>query len=212
MRVSVVIPTLNRAAFLPRAIESVRAQPEVDVELLVVDQNSTDGTTELLDGLGVNWITEPERGAGWARQAGLRHTRQDYVLFLDSDDWLTNRALVHLGEILQGAPDATLAYGSHQRVDCTGQSPRIIDSAVFAAPMVSFSLTRRDRFDSKKAFEGDNHSWSRWVMESRARGNRFVQSGELVGYRGLHSGNVSLEPGSFQELIQIARQLRDRTS
>jgi len=212
VEVSVVIPTLNRAAFLPRAIESVRAQTGVDVELVVVDQGSTDGTTELLDGLGANWIIEPERGAGWARQAGLRHTRHDFVLFLDSDDWLSDHALAHLGERLQGAPHATLAYGCHQRVDCTGQSPRVITSTVYTAPMVSFSLTRRDRFDSNEPFEGDNHSWPLWVMERRARGDHFVQSGELVGYRGLHDSNVSLEPGSFQRLIQIARQLRDRTS
>jgi glycosyltransferase involved in cell wall biosynthesis len=89
--VSVVIPTYNRQAMLGEAIDSVLAQTYAHVELIVVDDGSTDGTRALLssygDRLGV--LRQPRRGVSAARNRGVAAARGALVAFLDSDDlWL----------------------------------------------------------------------------------------------------------------------------
>ncbi len=87
--VSVVIPTWNRARFLGRAVDSVLAQDHPAFELIVVDDGSTDGTTELLAAYGpaLGVITHAEnRGVSAARNSGIRAARYPLIAFLDSDD------------------------------------------------------------------------------------------------------------------------------
>jgi len=87
--VSVIIPTFNRAEQLPRAIRSVLTQAWADFELLVVDDGSTDETSELLarlDDRRVRCLRQENQGVSSARNLGLRHARGRLVTFLDSDD------------------------------------------------------------------------------------------------------------------------------
>ena len=85
---SVVIPTYNRVNLLLRALASVWSQTLTDLEVVVVDDGSTDETSERLAGLGdrVQLITQANRGPGSARNLGANVARGKYVAFLDSDD------------------------------------------------------------------------------------------------------------------------------
>lgn len=86
---SVVLPTFNRVAVLPRAIESVLAQELEDFELLVADDGSTDGTTELVRSIPdarLRYLRQENRGVSAARNLGLGAARGLAVTFLDSDD------------------------------------------------------------------------------------------------------------------------------
>lgn len=94
--VTVIIPTYNRAATLPAAIESVMAQELADVEIIVADDGSTDGTQALLAqryGEKIRAIPLPHSGLpAVARNAALREAMGEYVAFLDSDDrWLPGK-------------------------------------------------------------------------------------------------------------------------
>ena len=88
-RISVVIPTFNRAHLLDRAIESVLAQTYQDLEILVVDDGSTDNTREKLATYGdaITYVYQKNAGAAAARNTGLTIASGDFVNFLDSDDW-----------------------------------------------------------------------------------------------------------------------------
>ncbi len=93
---SVVIPTRNRAQLVRDAIRCAHAQREGEVEVIVVDDASTDSTAELLDrefGDGIRLLRlEHRRGPGGARNAGARLARGELVSFLDSDDiWLPGK-------------------------------------------------------------------------------------------------------------------------
>ena len=88
MLFSIVIPTYNRLALLPRTLDSVWAQRFTDFEVIVVDNGSTDGTDAWLETLGarVQRLRQDNLGPGPARNAGAARARGDYLAFLDSDD------------------------------------------------------------------------------------------------------------------------------
>ena len=85
---SVIIPVFNRASLVARTIDSVLAQTEADVEVIAVDDGSTDGSLEVLASYGsrIAVLQQANRGPGAARNLGARHARGDYLAFLDSDD------------------------------------------------------------------------------------------------------------------------------
>jgi glycosyltransferase involved in cell wall biosynthesis len=87
-RVSIIMPTFNRADTILRAVESVRAQRFQDWELIVIDDGSTDDTRDRLVGLDprLRVVAQENQGVGAARNRGLREARGELIAFLDSDD------------------------------------------------------------------------------------------------------------------------------
>src|SRR5579859_3111954 len=91
--VSVIIPTHNRAAPVREAVESVLAvrRDSFELEVLVVDDGSTDETAEVIGAMSVTHLRTEGIGTAGARNAGLRAATSDFVAFLDDDDsWLPN--------------------------------------------------------------------------------------------------------------------------
>ncbi len=97
--VSVVIPTYNMAAFIGQAISSVLAQSMTDLELVVVDDGSTDETAQVVSGFGdrVSYIHQANNGGNSARNRGVAAAHGRYVAFLDADDtWLPEKLELQL--------------------------------------------------------------------------------------------------------------------
>lgn len=91
-QVSVIIPVYNAEQYLEKCIGSITAQTLEDIEILCVDDGSTDGSLVLLKKLQaadgrIRVITQPNGGAGAARNTGLRHAAGKYLSFLDADDF-----------------------------------------------------------------------------------------------------------------------------
>jgi glycosyltransferase involved in cell wall biosynthesis len=109
-RVSVIIPTYNRAGCLAQAVESVLSQHFRDYELIVVDDGSTDETPRLLSGYdhAIRVLRQENRGVSAARNAGLVAARGGLIAFLDSDDiWLPEK-LCRQVEFFNLHPDALI--------------------------------------------------------------------------------------------------------
>lgn len=90
---SIIIPTYNRANFLPKTLATVFAQTFQDFEVIVVDDGSQDNTAEVLQQLQQNYpqlayYSQPNSERGVARNFGMRLAVGEYITFLDSDDWL----------------------------------------------------------------------------------------------------------------------------
>jgi glycosyltransferase involved in cell wall biosynthesis len=88
-KVSVVIPTYNRAATVRKGIESVLAQTVTDLEVIVVDDGSSDDTQKILGetfGDRIRYYAQPNKGASVARNKGITEARGEWIAFLDSDD------------------------------------------------------------------------------------------------------------------------------
>src|SRR6266496_3667581 len=121
--VSVVIPTYNRACWLGDAICSVLQQSHPALEILVVDDGSTDHTKELCAQFGsrVRHIPQEHAGAAVARNRGLQEVRGEYVAFLDSDDlWEPRKLETHLA-VHRALPQVGWSMSDSQVIDVEGR-------------------------------------------------------------------------------------------
>jgi GT2 family glycosyltransferase len=122
--VSVVIPTYNRAHWLRSAICSALRQSYPPLEILVVDDGSTDDIGELCDQLGppVRHIRQEHAGAAVARNRGLAEARGDYIAFLDSDDlWEPRKLEVHLA-LHRAVPQVGWSVSDCLMIDLEGRA------------------------------------------------------------------------------------------
>jgi len=106
--VSVIIPTFNRAGIVPRAIDSVLGQTYRPVEVIVVDDGSTDETPRVLGAYSgaIVPVFQANAGAAAARNRGLREAQGDLVAFLDSDDvWLATKLQRQVGVLERAGRD-----------------------------------------------------------------------------------------------------------
>ncbi len=106
--VSIIIPAYNYASYLSRAIGSCLDQTYGNVEIIVVDDGSTDDTALVARemGPGVVYLFQENSGVSSARNAGLARARGDFIIFLDADDCLENDAIEVRLKALQEWPDA----------------------------------------------------------------------------------------------------------
>lgn len=97
--VSVIIPSYNRALFLKEALDSVLLQKNVEMEVIVVDDGSTDNTSAIVESCGhsIRYYYQPNAGVSAARNAGIKIARGEWLAFLDSDDlWLPGKLEIQL--------------------------------------------------------------------------------------------------------------------
>ena len=107
---SVIIPTFNRAHVLGRAIDSVLAQDYGPLEVVVVDDGSTDDTPDLLKGYAnqIRVLTQPNQGVSSARNSGIRESLGRYIALLDSDDAWTPDKISHQMAFFEANADAMI--------------------------------------------------------------------------------------------------------
>ncbi|NDC37431.1 MAG: glycosyltransferase [Proteobacteria bacterium] len=111
-KISVLTPVYNCARYLNRCIESVQNQAYPNVEHVVVDGGSQDGTVEILKSYPhLVWISEPDTGEANALNKALRMATGDFIVWLNGDDWLEPGAFLAIAERVRLQPDIDVLYG-----------------------------------------------------------------------------------------------------
>lgn len=148
--VSVILPTYNRAAFLPQALAAIRSQRHAGWELIVIDDGSTDDTEAVVRRETAGWsqpVTyhkQANAGPYGARNAGLDRARGAYVAFYDSDDtWLPH----HLSDclsVMSANADVDWVYASCRVVDAADRELSPSTFYVDGQPRAFLSLNSRE--------------------------------------------------------------------
>jgi len=163
--VSVIVPCYNGAAFLEETLRSALAQSYAEVEVVVVDDGSTDNSPEIARRFPVRYIRQPNRGLCEARNAGIRESKGDYLVFLDADDRLKPRAIEAGLRAIALRPDCAMSVGDHVFIAADGS--HLSDSAKQSPlhshyeallksnfiEMISSVLFRRSVFDEVGGFD-----------------------------------------------------------
>ncbi len=205
-RVSVIILTRNRAHMLPTAIESVLGQTFRDIELIVVDDASTDDTPSVVAHYGprVRYVRKPHNeGEAAGRNTGLHAAIGEFIAFLDDDDYYFPEKIALQVRMLDARPEIGLAYCRFVYADAQGKpvwQSGVLPEGDVLAELVSFCfvlshapLTRRSSFEQIGDFDTtlpSSPDWDMWLRMARA-GIRFgcVQR-PLVAYR-QHGANIT---------------------
>lgn len=115
---SVIIPVYNTELFLRKCVESVLRQTCQSYEAIIVNDGSTDGSREIAEAYGeryarIHVITQENKGLGGARNTGIDAACGDYLIFLDSDDYIREDMLKVLHEALQSAKSDVVAFDAY---------------------------------------------------------------------------------------------------
>jgi glycosyltransferase involved in cell wall biosynthesis len=138
--VSVVIPVFNGAPFVSQAVASIRGQSVKDVEIIVVDDGSTDGTQAVLAELertqGIRWYQQDHGGPARSRNRGIEAARGDFIALLDCDDvWLPDKLKAQLA-IMQGEANVGLVHTDYDVVDEHGAVLEHVSARCSPEPLV----------------------------------------------------------------------------
>ena len=117
MTLSIITVNLNNCDGLKRTIDSVISQTFTDYEWIVIDGGSTDGSKELIEQYSDHfayWVSEPDKGIYNAMNKGIKHTKGDYLLFINSGDWLVDENV--LKTVFNKQLDGDIIYGNWYQI------------------------------------------------------------------------------------------------
>lgn len=123
-RVTVITPSYNQADFLEQTIQSVLGQAGIDLEYMIVDGGSTDGSLEIIQryaGQLAWWVSEKDRGQADAINKGFARANGEFIAWLNSDDLLQPGAIAAALEVFRSHPEAGLVYGDVLSINAAGQ-------------------------------------------------------------------------------------------
>lgn len=221
--ISVVIPAHNKGGTIEAAVESVRRQTVRDVEIIVVDDGSRDGTPERVRRLGgiVRYVQQAQAGVSAARNRGIREARAQLVAFLDGDDlWLPTKLERQL-EALEREPGLDAVQCSVYLVNnqlevvearqCDPAQDTLLDFLLFRnlPGFGSALLARKQRLETMGGFGTDLVILEDWDIACRlARTGSLRSVPEFLALYRQHAGNrsrvveIHVEPG-FRSLGRL---------
>ncbi len=232
--VTVVIPVHNGEDFVGDAIRSVLAQDGVTVQLLVVDDASTDGTSEIVRTFGddVQLVTLPKQPTGIAAtNAGLALADGEFVCILHHDDVLLPGKLARHVELMRRHPEVGLSYSAQHYIDANGRRLGTIRSPLMhrdyvvsgAVELRALAIQNYVNFCNavvpRSAYEavGDypaqwqiTAEWAMWTRLAKRYDVGYLDE-PLVAYR-LHAGQLTLRRGPadyLEQLLAVHREIFD---
>lgn len=139
--VSIVTPSFNQASYLEAAIASVLDQEYPNIEYILIDGGSMDGSVDIIrkyTGKLAYWISETDRGQTDAINKGFAHATGKYLAWLNADDRLKSNAVSEAVQFLESHPDVGMVYGNTEYIDSTD---RVIGN--FPAAQTNYRALRR---------------------------------------------------------------------
>ncbi len=218
--VSVVIPAHNSGLYITPALDSILAQKHRPLEILVVDDGSTDATVETVRGYApeVRVIEQAQRGHPAARNVGIGAASGEFLGFLDHDDlWSPDKLLLQLASFERN-PELDLVFGHIQNF-FTPEMP-MEERALLAVPLRPLPgllqgamLARRRSFDRVGLFSEERSigDFLDWYGRATLAGLNIEMLPETVVYRRIHANNFQRsQKHQHREYLRAVKDLLDR--
>lgn len=214
--ISIIMPTYNRVGFIEEAINSIAIQSFPRIQLIVVDDGSTDGTCEkmreimtLYPEIDIRFCKQEHAGISAARNRGIVEAEGEWIGFLDSDDlWHKHKARKQI-EYLERHPECEILFTRYENfmdpnIDRPGERQIILSQEVDKWYLAS-AMVRKNLFGRCGHFSLELERWedSEWVTRAKILGVDISHClEESLYYRRIHGNNVSLgdRPGLRQRI------------
>lgn len=213
--VSVIIPAFNAARFLGDAIHSVACQAYPHLEIVVIDDGSTDETSEVVRAFPqVRYVRQSNRGIASARNTGVREARGELIAFLDADDlWTSNKLPLQLDALREHRDVQIVAGRVEQFIDDSCDQAIALPAESGEAYTAGAMLIRRDDFLRVGFLNpalriGEFVDWHSRAMNF---GLREYRLDEVVLRRRIHGGNTTLQRSdSTSDYLAVIKAHLDR--
>ena len=216
--VSVIIPVYNAEQYVAEAIESVLVQGYNSIEIIAVDDGSTDGSAEVIKKFpAVQYLLQTNAGISATRNRGIEHAQGDFLAFLDADDkWVENKIVLQMAAF-DNDPKLDIVFGHVQQffspelADLKNDQPAELELMPGYIP--STLLIKRDAFLQVGLFETNwkMGEFASWYLRSLEQGLRQLMLPDLVALRRLHDSNNGLQQrSSINNYIHIIKASLDR--
>lgn len=212
VNVSVIVPAYNQGAYLAEAIRSVRDQTFTEWELVIVNDGSTDDTSQVLsrfDDSRMRVVVQPHKGVSAARNAGIHNTSAPLVAFLDADDAFMPDAIAALRAHLMAAPDVGVAVGA-RRVHASGGKAGATSNRPLRLGFPELllendipldgAMIRREWLQRVGGFDESldtNEDWDLWLRLLIA-GCRLARLEKIVVSYRIHAGQVTQDEAKMR--------------
>jgi glycosyltransferase involved in cell wall biosynthesis len=212
-QVSVIMPAYDAQAFIAEAIESIRIQDGVDLEIIVIDDGSTDGTRAIVERIAqqeprLRLLTSPHAGVAKARNLGLAAARAGIIAFLDADDLYPPGRLARQLNILRAQPETLVVMGEtlvFRRLQDWAPAPGT-QARRFLGIKLDAALFRRALFDRIGAFDealesGEDTDLLLRVSEA---GIKIEVENEIAAFYRRHANNMTNDLAHMQKYFIAA--------
>lgn len=219
MKFSIVIPSYQQAEFLPDAIESALGQTYKDIEVIVIDDGTTDGSYEIAKGYPVKVIKQSNRGLASARNTGIMNAVGDYILPLDADDILLDNCVEEMAKA-QKSTDADIIapsfkeFGTRNTTIILNQIPTM-QEMLTANRIGYFSAIRKScllevgGYSSRMTWGWED--WALWIDLLKRNKKLCMLSTPLVLYRtkpnSMYTESLNHSKELLEQIIKDNREL-----
>ena len=213
--ISVVIPAWNAARHIGDAIESVLSQSVGPDEIIVVDDGSTDRTSDCVRAFGsrVTLIAQSNAGVAAARNRGFAAAQGEAIALLDSDDLMAPRRLELQRAVLAHDPDCAIALGKQLTFRTEQERLALVSGAVDLSSVrpgyvPSAAMVRASAFRLVGPFDASLRigDFLDWITRAQAHHAPIETMEQVVAYRRLHQGSLSRSAG--MQYANLVHQLR----
>jgi len=206
--VSIIIPAYNAADYVKEAVDSALAQTYKEMEVVVVDDGSTDETKKILEPYvkknEIKYVYEQNKGLAGARNTGIKNSSGEYIAFLDADDLFLPEKAAEQVRVLEENPSYGVCYSDllhfseagrvfHHRYDYpSGNLFEPLLHRQFLNPLTV--MVRKEIFDRYGFFDETlrrSEDWDLWLRWARAGVRFYFLDKPLARYRVRTAGNLS---------------------
>ena len=215
--ISVVVPVYNGARYLGAALESVRAQNRDDLQIIVIDDGSTDETARVAAQFGeIEYSIQTQSGAASARNNGVRQARGECLAFLDADDlWTSGKLDAQFQALQNGAADIVLGHVEQflsPEIDARATTSQV-NAETLPAFLPGAMMLRRADFLRVGEFATDWEigEFIDWFARATELGLTHHVLPEVVLRRRVHATNQGVTKRQFQrDYVRIVKASLDR--
>ncbi len=217
--ISCIVPVYNGERYLAETLASIRAQSHGPLEIIVVDDGSTDRSQEVARDFGARVLAHANQGAPASRNVGIMAASGSFIAFLDADDlWLPHKLERQMLEF-EETPDLMACFGSLCNFE--GAAPQLngeLDRTRLQPPLPAIittsMLVRRSAFDRVGLLDGSlRHADSAdWLLRARRCGLLMRVIDDILLLRRLHPNSSSARHGedSRKEFLRLAKANLDK--